>query len=172
MSEDIRIYVADLAAYNNGYLHGVWIDVTQELDDIWEQINKMLKASPIDEVAEEVAIHDYEGFNGYSLGEYEGIEKAHEIACFINEHSEFGGEILDHFNGDIEDARKAIEDNYCGCHKSVADYAQELTEETSEIPKHLEFYIDYEKMGNVMEMNGEIYTIETGYQEVHIFWNH
>ena len=26
MSEDIRIYVADLAAYNNGKLHGVWID--------------------------------------------------------------------------------------------------------------------------------------------------
>ena len=57
MSEDIRIYVADLAAYNNGILHGVWIDVTQELDDIWDQVNKMLKASPIDEVAEEYAIH-------------------------------------------------------------------------------------------------------------------
>ena len=26
MSEEIRIYVADLAAYNNGKLHGVWID--------------------------------------------------------------------------------------------------------------------------------------------------
>ena len=172
MSEDIRIYVADLAAYNNGYLHGVWIDITQELDDIWEHINKMLKATPIDEVSEEYAIHDYEGFNGYSLGEYEGIETAQKIACFIEEHEEIGGELLNHFNGDIEDATKAIEDNYCGCHKSVADYAQELTEETSEIPKHLEFYIDYEKMGNVMEMNGEIYTIETGYQEVHIFWNH
>jgi len=172
MSEEIRIYVADLAAYNNGYLHGVWIDATQNIDDIWEQINKMLKASPIDEVAEEYAIHDFEGFGSYRLGEYEGIEKAHEIACFINEHSEIGGEILDRFNGNIEEATKAIEDNYCGCHESVADYAQELTEETSEIPKHLEFYIDYEKMGNVMEMNGEIYTIETGYQEVHIFWNH
>jgi len=172
MSEDIRIYVADLAAYNNGYLHGVWIDITQELDDIWEQINKMLKASPIDEVAEEYAIHDFEGFGSYRLGEYEGIETAHEIAIFINEHTEIGGELLNHFNGDIEDARKAIEDNYCGCHKSVADYAQELTEETSEIPKHLEFYIDYEKMGNVMEMNGEIYTIETSHDEVHIFYNH
>jgi len=172
MSEDIRIYVADLAAYNNGYLHGVWIDITQELDDIWEHINKMLKATPIDEVSEEYAIHDYEGFNGYSLGEYEGIETAQKIACFIEEHEEIGGELLNHFNGDIEDATKAIEDNYCGCHKSVADYAQELTEETSEIPKHLEFYIDYEKMGNVMEMNGEIYTIDISYDEVHIFWNH
>ena len=29
--ENPSIYVADLAAYNNGYLHGVWIDATQEL---------------------------------------------------------------------------------------------------------------------------------------------
>lgn len=28
MSEHIRIYVADLAAYNAGYLHDVWIEVT------------------------------------------------------------------------------------------------------------------------------------------------
>ena len=34
MSEHIRIYVADLAAYNAGHLHGVWADATQELDDI------------------------------------------------------------------------------------------------------------------------------------------
>ena len=34
MSEHIRIYVADLAAYNAGYLHGVWIDASQDLEDI------------------------------------------------------------------------------------------------------------------------------------------
>jgi len=42
MSEEISIYVADLAAYNNGILHGVWIDATQDIDDIQEQINDML----------------------------------------------------------------------------------------------------------------------------------
>ena len=44
MSEEIRIYVADLAAYNNGRLHGVWIDATEEMDDIWAQVNQMLKS--------------------------------------------------------------------------------------------------------------------------------
>lgn len=33
MSEEIRIYVADLAAYNNGILRGFWIDATQDIDD-------------------------------------------------------------------------------------------------------------------------------------------
>ena len=44
---EIRIYVACLAAYNNGILHGCWIDAEQEPDEIRSGINEMLKASPI-----------------------------------------------------------------------------------------------------------------------------
>ena len=172
MSEEIRIYVACLAAYNNGYLHGKWIDATQELDDIQDEVNAMLEASPVEEEAEEYAIHDFEGYGSYRLSEYEGLESAHNIACFIEEHEGVGSELLNQFNGDIDEATKAIEESYCGCYSSVADYAQELTEETSEVPKHLEFYIDYDKMGRDMEMSGDIFTIETAHDEVHIFWNH
>lgn len=171
MCEEIRIYVADLAAYNNGKLHGVWIDATDDVDDIQDQINKMLAESP-EECAEEYAIHDYEGFEGYPLGEYEGIQTAHDIACFIEEYPGIAGELLSHFGGDIDEARQAKEDNYCGCYRSVADYAEELTEETTEIPQSLAYYIDYEKMARDMELGGDIFTIETGYDEVHIFWNH
>ena len=60
MTNEIKIYVADLAAYNNGILHGIWIDATDDLDDIQEQVNEMLASSP-EEMAEEYAIHDYEG---------------------------------------------------------------------------------------------------------------
>jgi len=105
------------------------------------------------------------------LGEYEGIDSAHEVACFIEERDEIGAELLNYYS-DIEEARKAIEENYCGCHESVADYAQELTEDTGNIPSHLEMYIDYERMGRDMELGGDIFTIEMGYREVHIFWNH
>ena len=35
MSDDaIRIYVACLASYNAGRLHGTWIDATQDADDV------------------------------------------------------------------------------------------------------------------------------------------
>ncbi|MCU7806052.1 MAG: antirestriction protein ArdA [Candidatus Thiodiazotropha sp. (ex Lucinoma borealis)] len=171
MSEEIRIYVADLAAYNNGKLHGVWIDATQDLDDIQDQINAMLAKSP-EGFAEEYAIHDYEGFGGYSVSEYENIQSVHDIACFIEEYSEIAGELLSNFGGDLEDARKAMEENYSGCYKSLADYAQELTEGCTEIPESLAYYIDYERMGRDMELSGDIYTIETAYDEVHVFWNH
>ena len=96
----------------------------------------------------------------------------HELACFIDKNPEIAGELLNHFGGDLEDAKRAIEENHAGCHSCVADYAQELTEDTSEIPEHLVFYIDYEKMGRDMELSGDIYTIETAHDEVHIFWSH
>lgn len=169
MSNEIRIYVACLAAYNSGYLHGVWIDATEGVDDIQEQINSMLESSPVED-AEEYAIHDFEGYGSYRLSEYEGIESAHEIACFIEEHGEIAAELISHFST-LEEAQKAMEEDYQGEYASLSDYAQEITEETSEVPSHLEFYIDYDRMGRDMEMSGDIFTIETGYQEVHVFWN-
>lgn len=172
MSEELRVYVADLAAYNNGCLHGVWIDATLEVDEMQEQVSQMLKATPLDEEAEEYAIHDYEGFGAYKVSEYEGLESVHEVACFLEEHGEVGGDVLAHFGDNLEDARKALEENYNGCYNSLADYAEELTTETSEVPEHLAFYIDYEKMGRDMELSGDVFTVETGYQEVHVFWSH
>jgi antirestriction protein len=52
-----RIYVACLAAYNNGYLHGAWIDADQDTDQIRDEIAAMLARSPVEDV-EEYAIHD------------------------------------------------------------------------------------------------------------------
>ena len=171
MSKEIRIYVADLASYNNGKLHGVWVDATQDLEGIKRAVQNMLKDSP-EEWAEEYAIHDYEGFEGVSLNEYERLESAHKLAVFIEEHGALGAEVLSYWCNDIEDAEKALEEGYSGQYESLADYAQELTESTSDVPKHLELYIDYEKMGRDMEFCGDIYTIEIGHQEVHVFWSH
>lgn len=170
MCKEIQIYVADLGAYNYGKLHGAWIDATQDLDDIYAQILGMLATSPVG-FAEEFAIHDYEGFDGYTVSEYEGIKSLHEIALFIEEYSGLAGTLLNHFGGSLEDARKALVENYSGCYKSLADYAAELTEGTIQVPDNLAGYIDYDRMGRDMELSGDIYTIETAHDEVHVFWS-
>ncbi|MGF6599815.1 antirestriction protein [Paraburkholderia sp. GAS448] len=42
-----RIYVACLASYNSGILHGEWIDTEgKDADDIQDEVNAMLRASP------------------------------------------------------------------------------------------------------------------------------
>jgi antirestriction protein len=169
MTSDFKIYVADLAAYNNGKLHGVWIDAMS--DDIQEQINDMLKLSP-ERFAEEWAIHDYEGFGDVSLSEFHNIDSVRDIAYFLYEYDEFGAALLNYWSNDIAFAKKAAEDGYHGFYDSLADYAQAITEDTTEIPTHLSYYIDYERLARDMEMNGDVYTLEMGYRKVHVFSHH
>ena len=69
----------------------------------------------------------------------------------------------------MDDAKAAIEDRYAGEYRSVADFAEELTEQTVTIPESLQFYIDYQRMARDMEIN-DILAIETGFEEIHIFW--
>lgn len=166
---DIRIYVACLAAYNNGILHGAWIDADQEASAINEGIQSMLRVSPIAD-AEEWAIHDFEGFEGAEVSEYTGIEEVAEMAAFIAEHGEIGGKLVAHY-GDLDDARKAIEDAYAGEYRSLADFAEELTHSTGDVPDHLQYYIDYDRMARDLEVS-DVFSIETGFEEVHVFWNH
>lgn len=56
--DPLQIYVACLASYHQGHLHGEWIDATQDIDTIYTAIQTMLAASPIDN-AEEWSIHAY-----------------------------------------------------------------------------------------------------------------
>lgn len=162
-----RIYVACLAAYNAGILHGEWIDASQEVNEIWNELRSILASSPV-ENAEEWAIHDYEGFGSMSLSEYTGIERVHELALFYEEHGDFGAELFEHFCGDLEDTKRSLE-NYMGCYESIADYARELTEGSTEIPEALAYYIDYEAMGRDIRLNGDVFTIQTRFDETHVF---
>lgn len=168
--DPIRIYVACLAAYNNGILHGAWIEVTDE-DTIWQAVQAMLAASPIEEDAEEWAIHDYEGFEGAEVGEYYSFENVVELADYIRERGELGAKVLNYYGGNIEDAKARFEE-YAGEYDSLADYALELTEQTGEtIPQRLRPYIDYDAMAHDYEQSGDFLTFELD-GSVHIFWAH
>lgn len=163
-----RIYVACLAAYNNGILHGRWIEAAQEPWDIYDEVKEMLAASPM-AGAEEWAIHDYENFGGVRIEEYASFEAVAELAAFITEHGDLGAALLDHYRGEIDEAREAIEDRYLGQHTSLADYMQELTEETTEIPQALRYYIDWHAMARDAEMSGDLFTVELAHNKVHVF---
>ncbi|WKW52066.1 antirestriction protein ArdA [Rhodomicrobium lacus] len=163
-----RIYVACLAAYNNGYLHGVWINADQDADTIRDEITAMLARSPI-KGAEEYAIHDHEGFEGVAIEEYAGIERVVRIGAFIAEHGALGAGLLEEFTGDIDQAEAALRDCYHGQFTSLADYMEELTAETVTIPDALRYYIDWQAMARDAEMGGDFFTVETAHDEVHVF---
>jgi antirestriction protein len=166
-----RIYVACLASYNSGVLHGAWIDVT-DVDQVKEEIQAMLaksKHSP----AEEYAIHDYEGFEGIKLGEYEDIARLVEIANAIDEHGEVFTVAYANF-GDVEEAIEAATDHYAGTFRTLEDWAEQFLDDTGafqDAPDVLKNYFDYEKYALDAELGGDVWTAEGG-DGIHVFYNH
>ena len=65
--------------------------------------------------------------------------------------------LLDYLN--MEDALSRY-DEVCLHYGTAEDYAQEIIEETTEIPESLRYYINYEAIARDMRMNGEIIEIE------------
>ena len=164
----LRIYVACLAAYNNGFLHGTWIDAGPDADQIRDEIAAMLARSPIED-AEEYAIHDYEGFEGVNISEYAGIDSVARMAAFIAEHGALGAGLLEQFSGDMDQAETALQDCYHGQFDSLAEYVEELTTESITIPEALRYYVDWQAMARDAEMSGDIFTIETAHGKIHVF---
>jgi antirestriction protein len=133
-----RIYVACLAAYNNGELHGAWIDADQDADAIRGEIAVILTTSP-EPNAEEWAIHDYEGFGDHKLSEWEDIDDVAAMAAAIEEHGATYLAALA-LSSDHEEALRLM-DEYCGHYDSDEDFTQQLLEDTDGLPKDLPAYI-------------------------------
>ena len=161
-----KIYVACLAAYNNGYLHGTWIDANQEAEAIHGHIQDMLSQSPIAR-AEEWAIHGYEGFCGLRLSESEDIATVAEIAVMLEEHGEAWAKFAEYEGKEYATSEK-FEEAYAGEWESEEDFAENLASETMEIPKHLEFYIDYEKLARDLFIN-DYFSAEAEGGKVYVF---
>jgi antirestriction protein len=165
-----KIYVACLAAYNSGCLYGKWINANQDVDCLWEEVKEMLAKSPIPN-AEEWAIHDYEDFGSTSIKEYTGLEAVSQMASFVVEHGELGAEVLSHSCGDLEDARRLLEECYHGEFDSEEDFAYNWIHEVDgrEIPEYLQNYIDYKAMAYDWFM-GDFISIELNHK-IHVFSN-
>ena len=119
-----RIYAASLADYTAGHLHGAWIDPTQELDDLRAAVTKMLAASSEPD-AEEFAIHDYEGFCGFQVGEYDTLESIHQIVCGIDEHGEAYAEYIA-LVGTEDASLDGFADLYQGSYESVDAFIEQF----------------------------------------------
>ena len=138
---------------------------------IWAAVQAMLAASPIDEDAEEWAIHDHEGFEGAEVGEYTGFAFIVELAAYITEHGKLGAEVVNYYGGNLEDAKTRFE-SYAGEYESLVDYARELTEQTGvTIPQHLAPYIDYKAMAHDYDQSGEFLTFKID-GSLHVFTVH
>lgn len=174
----MKFYVACLASYNNGVLHGAWIEASTDVDEMQEEVNKILRSSPYPNVmvededgnevpsAEEWAVHDYDDMP--NLGEYPGLEKIAEVVERAEEWE--GAGVPQEVWTKLEDHIKP--EDFIGVYEDLGDYAYQMNDEGRDVPEHLRNYINWDSVGEDYRLNGDIEVYENGYKEVYIFSNH
>ena len=151
-----RIYVACLASYKVGRLHGQWINADQAADCILEEIQAMLKASP-EPHAEEWAIHDSEGFADYYMSECETLATIATLGQLISQHGPAVGLYLSHTGCDVENLQEQYQDSYYGQWDSEEDFAYQWHENCDHlngVPDFLRNHIDWDSVARDMFLDG------------------
>lgn len=169
------IYVASLADYNNGVLHGKWINAARDPEDIQADINNILDSSRQPD-AEEWAIHDYEQFGGLRVSEYDSVEKISRIAKAIRQHGHAFAGWLSIFDRSPEDFN-SFHEAYLGHYTSIVDYAEEMADDLGydqaldQLPEHLRQYvrIDFAAIARDLETSGDIAAVDAPTGGVWIF---
>ena len=172
---NIRIYIANLGKYNEGYLVGEWIDLPateEELEDLYVRI----KVGHYNEKGEyeagyyedgsfyeEVAIHDYESeISGLEIGEYDDIQRLSELAEELErEDLEVVEAIIEATSCDIWEA-VGRHDVHFYKNQTVADVAREVIENCYNIPEELIDYIDYERYAQAYFAYCDYYEVSGG----------
>lgn len=148
MTDNVSVYVADLAAYNNGKLHGVWIELEPGMtaDEIMEQVQEMLDDSPEDD-AEEWAIHAEEGLN---FGEFAGLDELVRFCeVWDGDNLDIIVALIDQHGDDY--GFSLVEEGSYMVHGSWDDIIDSWMD-TWQIPDHIRFYIDEDAVRRDLEL--------------------
>lgn len=157
-----RIYVASLADYNAGNLHGLWIDLDPGMthDDVQDQIDMMLHTNG-QSIAEEWAIHDYENFDGIKIDEYETIDRIVALAEAINEHGPaFAAFSAYTGSSDVDEFTEAYEGEY----EHEEDFAYMIVDSLGlfdDCNETVQNYFDYEAFARDLFM-GDYFSAPNG----------
>lgn len=177
--EKPSVYVASLADYNAGRLHGTWIDPAQDLDEVHEAVSEMLRRSRTPG-AEEYAIHDFSGFGRHvEMGEYTPLDRVHALALGMKEYGmSFAAwwSYVNPLSSDEVELQQQFCEDYRGTWGTLEDYAEQYLDDigavkiAEQIPTWLQSYLalDIEGFARDLVLGGEIVAIED-IHGIHIF---
>jgi antirestriction protein len=166
-TETPRIWVGSLSDYNNGILHGAWMDAAREPDEIQADIATMLAGSPwtarTGEPAEEWGVFDTDNFGACRIAQHEGLDWISAVAKGIAQH----GLAFAAWADVMEDPEllPGFEEAYLGEYDSLEAYAEHLIDELGYdelldrvVPPALRPYVEFNTAGYAQDMwlNGEI----------------
>jgi antirestriction protein len=149
-----KVYIADLAAYNEGSLVGEWLDLSEfgSGEEVMEKISELLKqwSEEAGEEREEYSVHDMENFPKQMYSEGMGESSFQKVIDYweaIN-GTDYPMEVVEEFASltgeDVTDAVSKMKDAYYGKFDSVDDFAREYVDSVGGIEgvSNPERYID------------------------------
>ena len=158
----MQIYIADLSAYNAGYLKGEWIQLPTEEDEINDVLLRQSQNGKSD-----YAIHDWE--LPFKISEYTDPIKINELCQaikkldlneYIIKHLEYTYGI-DFKNTDVYTLSNYIDDIYTIEASNDRQFAENYINEyyydqIESLPWELSYSIDYDIVYNKLEMTMSI----------------
>lgn len=151
-----RVYVANLAQYNNGRLVGAWISLPCDSYELDEKIAAILGDD------EESAVHDYENDYGIEVSEWSTLHELNELAERLTEiDPEVFKAVYENFG--LEQALEIIEAGDLMIYHDIRngeDLAYAILEETGDLdslPEFAQRYFDYEAYGRDLLLGGDYY---------------
>ena len=164
---DTRVYVACLAAYNNGILHGKWLDLIDygfDADCLQEAIDEVLAESPIED-AEEWAIHDYEGF-ACNVSENHDLDDLCEQARLLHKHGAAYRAYLS-WRGIEYASESDFDDAYSGEWNSESDFAQNLLDDC--YSQEFESDLILARYFDLEAFTRDLFTCDYHFEDGHVF---
>jgi len=157
----MRIYVGTYAKYNSGSIKGAWLDLEDYSDK--GEFHAACAELHKDEEDPEFMFQDWEGIPEGMVSESHVDEEVFELAALSDQELELFTVYRSHVNqeGTFEEAQEA----FMGTYSSPEDFAQEFTEETTDmgsIPEHLRSHIDWEGVARDLDHNGMTYVRHSG----------
>lgn len=165
------IWVGSWLDYNNGVLHGRWIDANQDEETLGETVRDILADSPTardtSEVAEDWGIFDYEDFGPLRIGEQESLSWVSAVARGIAEHGLAFAAYADVM--EEADALAGFQDSYLGHYQSLTGYAEQLVADADyehvldeQLPESIRPYvrIDAAALARDLLAGGEIHVLD------------
>lgn len=165
-----RIWAGSWLDYNNGLLHGQWIDADREEADVWTDIQAMLDASPTaretGQAAEDWGIFDHENFGACKPGEQESVRYVTAVARGIREHGPAFAAWADVMED--EEHFEQFSDAYLGAYDSLEAYAEQLVDDLGyeqlldqAVPQSLRPYVrlDTEGLARDLQLGGDVHAL-------------
>ncbi|WP_408655240.1 antirestriction protein ArdA [Jatrophihabitans sp.] len=170
--------MGSLADYNDGLLHGAWIEAAREPEQIEADIQAVLAASPwtarTGEPAEEWGIFDFDNFGACRLDQHEDLAWVSGVARGIAAHG-----LAFAAWADIAEDRELLADfdeAYIGQYDSLHAYVEQLINDLGYdqlldrvVPPSLRPYVKIDLAATAQDLDADLHTVEAAEGGVWLF---